>query len=349
MANRWTRKAHDPHTVTVGTDPLSRQLSQAVYDLRNSTIAKQLSGGDADEVTMQGLFKPIVATVAEQMVAKMKEGQAPQQEDVNTIMMEHLKQRLLQKQIDELDRGGDRGNGGMPKDVMAFAEGAVNIQKAAADTAMSVADRERQLRLEAEQNAAGMAQYAREEEQQKANQSIELMREMQTMVMTMMEKSHTQDMAFKDYQMNTTVESLKKTAEDAIASLKTNFQEALALKDELHQHKLDLVSKDHELKLVKQQAALPLNQDPQYLHQVNWVNWQAEQQKRQLAREDAEHADKLETSRVIREDILPQGLSAIKSFADAFAGRPLSIDNPFGGGGSPESVTTGGPGIGGHA
>lgn len=342
MANRWTRKAAEPHTITMTTDPVSRKLSQAVQDLRNGTLAKQLSGGDADDVTIQAIFKPIVATMAEQIMAQMKQGQTPQQEDVNAIMTEHLKRRLLQKQIEDLDRGNDRNRESAPKDVMAFAEGAVNIQKAAADTAMAGQDRERQLRLEAEQNAGEAAAYARQEEQQKASQTIDIIREMNTAQTAMLEKMHATEMAFKDYQMNTTVESIRKATEEAIAQITKASQDAAALKDQLHEKDLKLLDLQHQTTLAKNQASLPLNQDPQYLWSMLHINNQAAQLEQQRTQDGEKHASLMETHAMIRK----QMPDVVKLLGNVFAGG-FSVDNPLAGQGAPPPPDA--PGIGGLA
>ena len=345
MSNRWTRKAQTARTAPISADPVSQQLTKAVYDLRNGELVRKLTGGNDDDATLQALFKPIVATVAEQIVTQMKQGQAPKQEDVNSIMTDHLKQRLLQKQIEDLDRAGS-GPANAPHDVMAFAKGAVDIQQGAAQTALQMADIERQRRMEAEEEVSAAAAYARQDEQQKANQTIEIIKEMNAVNMGMLEKVHATELQFKDYQLNTTVASITKATEDAIARITAASQEALALKEQLHQKDLENIQLKHEKERAEARSSLPPNADPQYLHAMNWVEWQKLQQQRQLLREDAEHADKLETNRVIREELMPKGIDALHNLSKLVTGGGLSIDNPFNtGGAAPASA----PGLGGQA
>ena len=345
MSNRWTRKAQTARTAPISTDPLSRQLSQAVYDLRNSTIAKQLSGGDTDEMTMQALFKPIVATVAEQLVTQMKQGQAPKQEDVNSIMTDHLKQKLLQKQIEDLDRAGG-GPANAPHDVMAFAKGAVDIQQGAAQTAIQMAELERQRRIETEEEMGGTIQAVRQEEQHKAAQQIEWMDKMYATVMGLTKEMSDQKLAFADQLHQSAIQSLSKQAEEAINRIAASSQEALSIKEQVHQKDLELLRHEFTIKELQQKSALPPNADPQYLHAMNYVQFSAAQQQRQLAREDAEHADKLETNRVIREELMPKGIDALHNLSKLVTGGGLSIDNPFNNGGAAPASA---PGLGGQA
>lgn len=341
MSNRLLRQSQIPRGYNP-PDPVSNLLAGTVKDVRNAEILSRMSGGNKD--LMNKILEPALMKLGNRLASEIDGGHSPSQEDANEILNQHLKRMLIKKEIEGSD------NNHTPKDVMAFAEGAVNIQKAAADTAMATADRERQLRLEAEQNAGASAEYARQEEQQKAATQMEWAEKMYQMMNAATERTHKTELDFRDYQLKTTVENLEKMAQEAIARISGASQESSALKDQLHQKELEVLKIQHEAELVKHKASLPLNQSPEFLHQMNWVQWQALQQQRQLEREDAEHADKLETTKAIREKFIPEGLEAFKNAVQAFTGGNLSLDNPFG----PSTPETGdvmmpaqGPGLGG--
>lgn len=338
MANRWMRNA-ERRVSNLPVDPVSRQIAVATQDLRNIKALQALNAG-GDEASLQTILKPILEAVGQKVVEAMNQGQAPKQDDVTAMMAEHLKQRLALKQFQLLE--GEEHAGGAPHDVMAFAKGAVDIQQGAAQTAIQMAEIERQRRMEAEEEVSAAAAYARQEEQQKAQQNIEIIKEMNAMNQTLLQQLHTKEMEFKDYQMKTTVESIQKAAEDAIARISASSQEALALKDQLTQHQIEALKKDYEIEKLKTQSALPLNQNPEYIHQLNWVNFNALQQQQALQHEQEKHESVLATHAMIREQ-LPNVIQTVREFA----GGRISVDNPLASEGAPPAP--GGPGLGGIA
>lgn len=321
-SNMWLRQSQAPRATYTPTDPVSQQLERAVRDVRNAQTLEAMVGGK-DDATTQAILTPILETVAQKVRETLAAGQTPKQDDTNQMLHDYLKQRLTMKQLDALE-----GNpaASLPIDMMKFAEGAVNIQKAAAETAMSVADKERQLRLEAEQNVDGAAAYAREQEQQKAQQTIDIIKEMQATVLSMMEKSHAKDLEFKDYQMTATVESLKKTAEDAIASLKSTFENALSLKDQIFEHKTKLLEKDHALDLLNHKLAAQAPADPDYTWKMDQIQRDRLTWEREHKHQEAKDEEMIKTLGSLRTDIIPQAMDIMKTVL----GGGLSIDNPFG-------------------
>lgn len=340
MASRWMRKAETPRNPALPQDPVSRQLVTAVQDLRYGQLLKTLANGE-DDSTMQAIMKPLLEEVAGRLRQEFAAGRNPKQEDTNAMLADHLKQRLTMKQLEALDR--DSGTQGSPKDIMAFAEGAVNIQKAAADTALAAADRERQLRLEAEQNAGANAEYARQEEQQKANQQIELMDKMYQNMMAMTEKMADQRFQFAETLHQSALASIQKQAEDAIARISGSTQEAMATKEQLHEREKEILKLQFGHELEKHKIAMPLDKDPQYLHQMNYVYHNRRLQDAELAKLEKETESKLKTDETIRESI-PQIIQTVRELTSG----GLSFANPFAGGGDQtEGEPAESPGLGG--
>ncbi len=338
MANRWMRQA-EQRVSNVPQDPVSNQIARSLKDERN-LLALDVIRKNSGSAGLDAILLPIVQTVAEKVKEQLDQGGTPKQEDTTQLLNGYLKQKVTMLQIDDLERKNG-GNGAAP-DVMAFAKGAVDIQQGAAQTAIRMAEIERQRRMEAEEEVSAAAAYARQEEQQKAQQTIEIIKEMNAMNQTMLQQLHTKEMEFKDYQMKTTVESIQKAAEDAIARISASSQEALALKDQLTQHQIEALKKDYEIEKLKTQSALPLNQNPEYIHQLNWVNFNALQQQQALQHEQEKHESVLATHAMIREQ-LPNVIQTVREFA----GGRISVDNPLASEGAPPPPT--GPGLGGIA
>ena len=318
MASRWARQAQTPRGATP-TDPIHTQLKNAAADARNAAILKSLRG-DGDDESLRAILAPILNEMGQQMVQQMRGGQAPKQDDVTEWLNQRLKQKILMKELD----GDD--NRHAPKDVMAFAEGAVNIQKAAADTAMSVAEKERQLRLEAEQNMGAAADYARQDEQQKANQTIAMMDKMQTMVLGMMKESHAKELEFKDYQAKSAFERLEKMTADAIDRLSRTHEETQKAQEATHQKELALREMQHELALLKMQSSLPTGTDPDYLWKLAQLEDHKERKQLERMHMHDEHEVKQATYKLIHDE-LPKRLDQwmqIVGKGKVAAGNPLA-------------------------
>lgn len=346
MSQRMMRKAQTLPGF-VPTDPLSTQIERSLRDERNLRALEMIrqqdnKGGPAfDAVVM-----PIVQKVAEQVKAQLDQGSQPKQEDTNQMLNDYLKQRLTMKQLDALDREGQTGNA--PKDLMAFAEGAVNIQKGAAETALSLAEMERQRRIETEEEMGGAIQHARQEEQQKANQTIEMIREMNAMVVQMTRDMAEQRLSFAEQLHQNALQSIQKQAEEAIQRLSSTFQDTMTTKDQVHQKDLELIKKDHELALLKHQTTMPLSQDPDYIWKMDQIHRDRMRWEQDHTHKDQQHQAWLETQKALREDILPDALKTVRS---VFGGG-ISMDNPLAGGPPPDpdpdaSSPGSGPGLGG--
>lgn len=337
MANRWLRKA-DTRTGFLPTDPVSRQLAGAVNDVRNAQLLEKLTGGSSD--MMSEILKPALQKMGEKLAQQMDGGASPTQQDTNSMLNDYLKQRLTMKQLDALDR--EAPTTGAPKDVMEFAKGAVDIQQGAAQTAIQMADMERQRRIETEEEMGGAIQHARMDEQQKANQQIEMMDKMYANIMAMAEKMADQRFQFAETLHQNALGSIQKQAQEAIDSLKSTFQEALTTKEQVHQKDVELIKKDHELALARQQAAMPLNQSPEYLWQLLQVEAAKAERTLELQQKQEQHQSTMQTHQLIREQ-LPE---VIKTLGSVFGGA-ISVDNPLAGGGAPPPPTASGLGIGG--
>lgn len=339
MGNRWYRQSQ---TAKPGgaTDPVSRQLETAVRDARNAAALNHLVEGK-DQSTIDALLKPIIATMAQKITEQMQNGTTPPQSETNAMFKAHLEQRLTMKQLDALDAKDTHGQG--PKDVMAFAEGAVNIHKGSAETAMQVAEFERQRRLEVEQDMAGSMQSIRQEEQQKAQQQIDAVEKMQTLVMSMMEKMHTREIEYKDREHQSSVAAIQKAAEDAITKMQSSFQTTQLTSEQLWAKEKELLELKHNHELSKQKSTLPLNADPKYIWEMDHIEWNRKERELEYAERETKRQAQAEMFKTIQENV-PE---ALRTIGQALSGG-VSADNPLSQPPSSSPTAAPSPGLGGE-
>lgn len=338
-ANGWLKRANRARSHVIPTDPASKQLAAAVADVRNAETLRRLSKPEQDEITAQLQDQVKQRLLLKQLDALDEKGQLVPQDDLSAKLNTYLNQKLALKQLEALDAPKNDS----PKDVMAFAEGAVNIQKAAAETALQHAAQERERRIEAEESVGDAIESAVKAERTQSELYLKLFAETKesqiqrekenaALVREMLQAQHSREMA----EVKAMMAELAHTKDLETERIKL---QAEAEKERLRSEydlKLKMIEKD----LLIDKLKTPVGLTPEQQWQMDQIAAAREERKIELEHKKSVHASDLEIRDAIVENI-PTVLNSLTSVL----GGGLSPNNPLAGKApTPEAQTSDVPG-----
>lgn len=290
--------------------PLDRELADATRAAKAVGVIKQLAPPPAQDPSLAALLAPVVQTLGEQLADQVRRtGQPPTTDDVT----EKIKRLLDLKTLSAIDSPPPAPQPTSATEMMALAQGAASIHQGAAETALAQAEQERQRRAEAEENAAGQASYARQDEASKWAIVMKMTETQNDTILAMMERLSTQAAAAREAQYTQQLAAINEKLDAYSAAHKAE----LATTERLHA--ADLTAKEKEaawalekLKLEHALAAAPRSDSPQEVMNRHWAEQQSRlfkieaDDKEEEARQKRERGDEI-TSVLssINEHILP--------------------------------------------
>lgn len=329
MSNRWQRKAEERKQGPVGNDPVSRQLATAVTDVRNAEMLQRLTGGRED-ANMQALLKPILETMAQQIVAQMQGGGKMPAQDETTAKLHQTLDRLTMAQVAKSLVGSDTQS--LPVTEMA------QVNKMAMDTFKDVAATERQRREDAESDVGGQIEYAVQRERDHQNFVLELFkttneremareREIAAIREQIVEAKHSQEFT----QLQEMLRAALSAKEAENAALREKFAVERAQLEMSHETQLKLRDKDLEIEKIK--ASQPVAATPELLWQTHQINHAIAADNQELQHKKELHKATLATFEDIKQhvpkalDILGQAVGGTLSLGNPLKGAPPRPDD----------------------
>lgn len=290
--------------------PLDRELADATRAAKAVGVIRQLAPAPTADPALTAVLTPILTEWGTQMVEQMRRtGQPPSQDDVSAA----IKRAVDLKTLKSLDEAPSAPQPTTATEMMALAQGAASIHQGAAETAMAQAEQERQRRAEAEENAAGQASYARQDEAGKWSTMLKITQDNNALMLAL----------YKDLALQQQQALIDKHAQQLAAINEKLDVYSTAHKRELDTterlHAADLEAKEKEaawaldkLRLEHQLAAAPRSETVQDMLNKTWAEQQGRlmkleaDDKEEEARQKRERSDEF-TSLLsdFREHVLP--------------------------------------------
>ena len=301
-----------------GGSPLDRELADAVRGAKAVGVVRALNPAPAPDPNLTAVLTPILTEWGNQMVDQMRRtGQAPTQDDVSAAIKRAIDLRTLKT----LDEGLPTPQPTSATEMMGLAQAAASIHQGAAETALAQAEQERQRRAEAEENAAGQAAYARQDEAGKWGAMLEMVKDSNAMVLTLYQQSFAQQMQAQAAQHAQTLSAINEKLEVHTAAQQRDLESRERL------HAAELAAKEKEaawalerVKLEHAMAAAPRSDSPQEIMNRHWAEQQSRlfkieaDDKEEEARQKRERGDETtEILSTVREHIGPV-LNGLGSF-----------------------------------
>lgn len=325
-----------PYTRNFAADPVSQDIARYARDMRNLGLLRTLTR-DKDDTPEAEIGRSVVAKVGEKVAERVLQAvEAPRggSDPVKAKLEEALDTLVTTNAIRSL--GAGENPQALPQsatDVIRIAESATNIHKGAAETAMSLADAERDRRLEAEARAESAFEAGAKEAGDRWSSIMEIVRSQNETALEMMRALSDARLQAEQARHEATVnailqrlERLEASVEGRVAQVKAEADKELAIERERHQHALDRLALEQQLE--RKAAGI---RSPEEIVQTAWAESYAESVKAKVNAEKALANEQVELVRDLRGQVpkLPQLVDrALTIFGAPPQGEALIPDQP---------------------
>lgn len=300
-------------------DPASVELATTVRDFRNAKLAKEMTEmGQPQHSTVEAIITPILKAVGEDLVGRMREtGRAPTGTDVDAALARALDRASATKALEVMDPGSRGPQPNSTADLTAMARAAVDIHQGTADSALRLADAERERRLEAEDSVGAAAAHAREEERTKALSQIDFVRESASEIRSLMKDVYEERLVNKETTHQAAIERMEQLAKDAVSRVTGAYEQRLHEQEQRFELEKLSINKDHEIEKLRMQT--PHGKTPQDVVNDAWAEATADDLKESAAIKRDKLRQELANSERTG-DLLEQGINMVPQLLGALVG-----------------------------
>lgn len=314
--------------------PVTAQIAEAVRTVANVETLNRLRRTKGDD-WMEAMMKPILQKVAGQLNQQLDQtGKLPAQDETSALINKMI-------QLQAVKAMGGHAEGGESQ-----LNQTLQVMKTAAEAHKEVAQIERQRREEAETDVGGQIDAALTREQQRndfmmsliketKDQELKREKELADLRVALVETRQSQEVSA----INEKLDRVLNAKDQEILSIRAEAEKERIRLEAEHKTQLAMKDKDYEIADLRKQSALPLSADPQYLHQVNWVQHSARTMEQEERHKEESHKSWLKTQETLRDE-LPNVIQTVRDIV----GGGISADNPLA-----QAPTPDGPGLGGDA